>query len=711
MIEKDSINNHSGIFCFHLMIQYLKKSIDIQAVHHEFCPDGGDFTPISMIRAAKKLGLKAKEVSITPKRLSKYPTPFIAIDNEGRFFIVASIQDDAVLIQKAGEPPESIAVDELWEQWSGQSILITSRSLLSDSLTQFDLSWFVPVIVKYRKLFRDILIASFVLQLFALIIPLIFQVVMDKVLVHRAEITLNVLVVALVSISIFEVLLGGLRTYIFSHTTNRIDTELGSQLFRHLLKLPVIFFHSRPVGQVVARIRELENIRDFLTSSALTLVIDLFFSLIFIVAMFLYSPLLAWIVVGSIPLYVIISLMITPELRKRTEERFQRSAVNQSFLTESVTGIETLKSMAVEPQMSKRWEEQIAGYASASFRAMMLGMYGGQSVQLVSKLVTAFLMWRGAIEVINSQLSVGELIAFNMLSGQVAGPILRLAQLWQDFQQFRISMERLGDVINTPTEANTHLNQPSLPEIKGSIQLEDIVFRYNPASPEVFNHFNITIPAGQVVGIAGRSGSGKSTISKLIQRLYVPESGKIFIDGHNTALINPAWLRRQIGVVLQDNVLFHGSIRENIALAAPSADMDTIIHAAELAGAHDFICQLPQGYQTPLGERGVGLSGGQLQRLAIARALVTNPKILIFDEATSALDYESERIIQKNMSSIAESRTVIIIAHRLSTICACNRIIMIDKGNILEDGPHEELLNLQGHYANLWNIQAGNTDD
>ncbi|MGB1271429.1 MAG: type I secretion system permease/ATPase, partial [Endozoicomonas sp.] len=631
MEEKGSAIYHSGVFCLSLMFQYLKKPVDMQAIQHEFCPDGGDLTPISMVRAARKTGLKAREKRIKPSRISKYPLPLIAINTEGTFFIIAAIQGGNALIQKAGMPPTSIPLEDLLLEWQGHSVLITSRNRLPDTLNHFDLSWFVPVIVKYRKLFRDILIASFFLQLFALCVPLIFQVVMDKVLVHRAEMTLNVLVIALLCISVFEVVLGSLRTYVFTHTTNRVDIELGTQLFRHLLSLPILFFHSRPVGQVVARVRELENIRDFLTGSALTLVMDLFFSLIFIVVMFFYSQKLAWIVIGSIPFYVIISIWITPELRKRTEERFHRSAINQAFLTESLTGIETLKAMAVEPQMRERWEEQLAGYARASFRAVMLGTYGSQSVQLVSKVVTALLMWQGSIEVIHSVMTVGELIAFNMLSGQIAGPILRLAQLWQDFQQFRISMDRLGDVINTPPESEVNLQQPAMPDIKGSIHLDNVVFRYTPSGSEVLKQLSLNIPAGQLVGVAGRSGSGKSTISKLIQRLYIPESGKIFIDGHNTALLNPAWLRRQIGIVLQDNVLFTGSIRDNIALSVPAAEMESVIHAAELAGAHEFICQLPQGYHTELGERGVGLSGGQLQRLAIARALVNNPKIVIFD--------------------------------------------------------------------------------
>lgn len=705
MAEQEQQAPLPGLFCLAMLLQYLNKPVDIQLIRHEFCPEGGDLTPVSMVRAAKKLGIKAKELRIKPARLEKVHCPFIAIDDQYHFYIIAAVRDGKALTQKAGCPPETISLDKLLQSWDGQAICLTQRSLAGHAVPSFDLTWFIPVTVKFRSLFRDVLIASFFIQLFALLTPIIFQVVMDKVLVHRAEMTLNVLVIALLCISVFEVLLGGLRTYVFSHTTSRIDVELGTQLFRHLLRLPIAYFQSRPVGQIVARIRELENIRNFLASSALTLVIDLFFSLLFILVMFFYSTVMAWVVVASIPFYILISVLITPQLRYRTEEQFQRSAVNQAFLTESLTGIETLKSMAVEPQMQQRWEEQLAGYARASFKTIVTGVYGSQSVQLVSKIVTAILLWLGAQQVINGYMSIGELIAFNMLSGQVAAPVLRLAQLWQDFQQFRIAIAKLGDIINSPPEPESRQSLPAPDSLAGAIELRDVVFRYYPGGPSILSQISITIPAGQVLGIAGRSGSGKSTLTKLVQRLYLPEQGKVFIDGNNLSLMNPAWLRRQIGVVLQDNVLFNGSIFDNIALANPSLSMGQVVAAATLSGAHDFIIELPKGYNTPLGERGTGLSGGQLQRLAIARALVTNPRILIFDEATSALDYESEKVVQDNMRQICMGRTVIVIAHRLSTICDCDRIIVMDGGLVIEDGTHSELLAANGQYARLWSSQ------
>jgi ATP-binding cassette, subfamily B, bacterial HlyB/CyaB len=551
------------------------------------------------------------------------------------------------------------------------------------------------------------LVASFFLQLFALATPLIFQVIIDKVLVHRSMSTLDVLVVAFLAISIFETLLGALRTYVFSHTTNRIDVELGARLFRHLLALPIAYFQARRVGDSVARVRELENIRNFLTGSALTLTIDLFFTFVFLAVMFVYSSFLTWAVIASFPFYIAVSAVATPVFRRRLDEKFARGAENQAFLVESVTGIETLKSMAVEPQMQRRWEEQLAGYVTASFRVTNFGNIASQGIQLISKLTTGATLYLGARLVIDGDLSVGELVAFNMLAGRVSQPVLRLAQIWQDFQQARLSVARLGDILNTPAESTYSASRSSIPLINGSVKFDQVTFRYRIDGPEVISDVDFEVPAGQIVGIVGPSGSGKSTVAKLIQRMFVPESGRVQIDGVDLAVVDPAWLRRQIGVVLQDNILFNTSVRENIALADPAMSMDRVIEAATLAGAHDFILELPEGYDTVVGERGSSLSGGQRQRIAIARALVTNPRILIFDEATSALDYESEQIIQSNMRRIVEGRTAFIIAHRLSTVRRANRIITIEQGRIVEDGTHDELVRSGGRYAMLYRLQAG----
>ncbi|EJO7826093.1 enterohemolysin T1SS ABC transporter permease/ATPase EhxB, partial [Escherichia coli] len=551
----------------------------------------------------------------------------------------------------------------------------------------------------------EVLTVSAFIQFLALITPLFFQVVMDKVLVHRGFSTLNIITIAFIIVILFEVILTGARTYIFSHTTSRIDVELSAKLFRHLLALPVSYFENRRVGETVARVRELEQIRNFLTGQALTSVLDLFFSVIFFCVMWYYSPQLTLVILLSLPCYVIWSLFISPLLRRRLDDKFLRNAENQAFLVETVTAINTIKSMAVSPQMIATWDKQLAGYVASSFRVNLVAMTGQQGIQLIQKSVMVISLWMGAHLVISGEISIGQLIAFNMLAGQVIAPVIRLAHLWQDFQQVGISVERLGDVLNTPVEKKSGRN--ILPEIQGDIEFKNVRFRYSSDGNVILNNINLYISKGDVIGIVGRSGSGKSTLTKLLQRFYIPETGQILIDGHDLSLADPEWLRRQIGVVLQENILLNRSIIDNITLASPAVSMEQAIEAARLAGAHDFITELKEGYNTIVGEQGVGLSGGQRQRIAIARALVTNPRILIFDEATSALDYESENIIMKNMSRICKNRTVIIIAHRLSTVKNANRIIVMDNGFISEDGTHKELISKKDSlYAYLYQLQA-----
>jgi ATP-binding cassette, subfamily B, bacterial HlyB/CyaB len=660
-----------------------------------------------MIRCARDLGLKARAWRTNWSRLVRTPLPAIASLRDGGFMVLAKASGDKVLVQSPQTRPALMTREEFVAVWDGGLISMARRAGLADVARRFDITWFLGAIRKYRRLLGEVLVASFFLQLFGLISPLFFQVVIDKVLVHRSLSTLDVLVIGLLAISAFETVVAILRTYLFSHTTNRIDVELGARLFHHLLALPMAYFQARRVGDSVARVRELENIRNFLTSSALTLVIDLFFTFVFLAVMFFYAPMLTWIVLGSLPIYVAISGAVTPLFRRRLDEKFQRGAENQAFLVESVTGIETLKAMAVEPQMQRRWEEQLAGYVSASFRVLSLGNTASQVVQFVSKVVTASILYFGAKLVIDGSLSVGELVAFNILASRVSAPVLRLAQMWQDFHQARLSVQRLGDILNTTAESTYMPGRARLPAIQGGIRFDHVSFRYRLDGQQVLHDVTFDIPAGQTIGIVGPSGSGKSTFAKLVQRLYVPESGRVLVDGMDLALADPAWLRRQIGVVLQENVLFNRSVRDNIALADPAMPMERVVAAARLAGAHDFILELTEGYDTIVGERGSTLSGGQRQRIAIARALVTNPRILIFDEATSALDYESERIIQENMREIVKGRTVLVIAHRLSTVRAMDRIVTLEGGRVVEDGSHDALIKTGGRYASLHRLQAG----
>jgi len=695
----------TGLSCLVMLARFHALPVDGEQLGHEFRRPGQPFGQEEILLAGKKLGLSCKSITPVPERLANTPLPAMARDKDGAWFILAKFEGDKFLIQDPRvDRPEVISRDVFLARWSGQLILFTSRASLAGELAKFDFSWFIPAVVKYRRLLGEVLLVSFVLQLFALATPLFFQVVMDKVLVHRAFTTLDVIALGLLAVVTFEVVLSTLRTYVFAHTTSRIDVELGARLFRHLLALPLAYFQSRRVGDSVARVRELENIRSFLTGNAITVVLDLLFSFVFLAVMYYYSPALTLIVLASLPVYFLLSMVYTPVLRARLHEKFNRGAENQAFLVESISGIDTVKASAVEPQWTRKWDNQMAAYVSSSFRTATVSAIANGSITWVSKLVTVGIMYFGAKLVIEGKLSVGQLIAFNMLSGQVTNPIMRLAQLWTDFQQTAISVQRLGDILNTRTEIAG--SKTSLPPIKGQIDFDGIHFRYRPDAPEVIHGLSLSVRPGEVIGIVGRSGSGKSTLTKLVQRLYLPERGRILVDGIDIAMTDATSLRRQIGVVLQENVLFNRSIRENIALADPGIPLPVVMQAARMAGAHDFISELPEGYDTMVGEHGSTLSGGQRQRIAIARALITNPRILIFDEATSALDYESERIIQNNMQAICRGRTVLIIAHRLTAVRNANRIIVMDRGRIVEQGTHPELAaRPDGLYAHLFKMQ------
>jgi subfamily B ATP-binding cassette protein HlyB/CyaB len=519
-----------------------------------------------------------------------------------QFAILAKIENGQALVHDAAQGrPVSVPVDDLQARLTGRAIFITSRAQLAAELTRFDFTWFVPAIVKYRKLLAEALVASLFIQLFALLTPLFFQVVMDKVLVHKGISTLTVIALGLLAVVIFESILSALRNYVFAHTTSRIDVELGAQLFRHLLSLPLAYFEARRVGDSVARVRELENIRQFLTGQALTSIIDLAFTGVFLAVMLYYSPILTLIVALSIPAYIVLMMLAMPSFRKRLDEKFARGAENQSFLVESVTNLQTLKAGAVEPQAIRRWDEQLAGYVAASFRVTRLAVFAGEGIQLIQKLVTVGIMWLGAYQVIDGAMTVGALVAFNMLAGRVSQPVIRLAQLWQELQQTGISVARLGDILNTKPENATAGSRAQLPAIKGAIEFDQVRFRYRPDGSEILRGISFQLAAGEVLGLVGRSGSGKSTVAKLVQRLYVPERGRVLVDGVDLALADPAWLRRQIGVVLQENRLFARSVRENIALAEPGAPMGGVITAAKMAGAHEFILELPEGYDTIVG--------------------------------------------------------------------------------------------------------------
>ena len=703
---------NSGMLSLVIMARHHGIAVDEARLLHEF--GHKPFTEQVILRAAKRLGMTARVVKQEPERLDRTPLPAIASDKDGNFFIVIRYgyaQGDntnlKVVIQRPDSPTGQILeLAEFLDLWSGRFIFCISKATFMKDLGKFDFSWFIPAIVKYRKLLAEVMLISFAIQILGLITPLGMQVIMDKVLVNHAMKTLNVVAFGLLCGAFFENILTGIRTWVFAITCSKIDVELGARLYRHLISLPTSYFQSRRVGESVSRVRELENIRNFLTSNALSLVLDFFFSFVYAGVMVWYSFQLSMIVFASLPFYFLLSVGFTPLLRERIKAACESGARNQSFLVESLSGIDTVKSMAVEPRWVDTWEKQLAAYVTAALNTVAIGTVAMTGVSTVSRVASIAILWIGASQVVDGNISVGQLIAFTMMSGRLTDPILRIAQLWNSFQQVGVSMERMGDILNAPTE--TSGSKTRIPRLNGSIEFDQVSFRYRSDTPDIIRSVNVKIEPGQVIGIVGRSGSGKSTLTKLVQRLYSPDRGRVLIDGQDISIIDTTSLRHQLGVVLQENLLFTGTIRDNIALSNPALSIDPIIEAAKLAGAHEFICELPEGYDTGVGEHGNGLSGGQRQRIAIARTLISNPRILIFDEATSALDYESEQIIQENMRSICAGRTVLIIAHRLSAVRNADRILVMERGQVVEDGPHEALVNKPGGiYAHLYSLQFG----
>ncbi|MEM8810060.1 MAG: peptidase domain-containing ABC transporter [Cyanobacteria bacterium P01_G01_bin.38] len=594
------------------------------------------------------------------------------------------------------------------EIWGAEGEILMLEPTAETPQQRFGLSWFTPSLKKYKWILFEVFVASLFYQVFSLANPLMIQVIIDKVIVGNSTDTLHVLGFFLVVVAIFEAILGSLRTYLFVDTTNRIDMTLASQTIDHLLRLPLKYFDRRPVGELSSRVNELENIRQFLTGTALTVVLDAVFSLLYIVVMLFYSPMLTLVTLATIPLFVILTFFVSPIVRKQLRAKAEQNARTQSFLVEALSGIQTVKAQNIELNTRWKWQERYSRYVSDGFKTVLTSTTAGSASNFLNKLSALLVLWFGAFLVLDGQLTLGGLIAFRIISGYVTQPLLRLTQLWQNFQETALSLERLSDILDHPQEQEAEQrSQIPMPEVTGNVRYENIAFRFGASGPMQLINVNMEFPAGQFVGIVGQSGSGKSTMMKLLPRLYHPASGRILIDNYDINKVELYSLRRQIGIVPQDPLLFEGTIQENIALTNPEAETDDIIEAARIACAHDFIMDTGIGYNTRVGERGSSLSGGQRQRIAIARTILQNPRLLILDEATSALDFDTEAQVSINLMKWAKGRTVFFITHRLGALRNADKIVVMDKGAIVEDGTHEELIALKGRYYCL-HQQQGN---
>ncbi|MFM7219212.1 MAG: type I secretion system permease/ATPase [Nodosilinea sp.] len=695
--------------CFDMLSQYFKMPFRRDVIRRVLGDQQQRMGQLSLPicgSLGEMMGLKTQLVKVPVAAFQRLNTPCL-ISWQDSFAVLYETSDQAYIL---GDPevglirrtPQSFA--DAWGE-SGEVLLLEPTRETPQQ--RFGLQWFWPSIQKYRWVLLEVFVASFFVQLFGLANPLMVQIIIDKVIVQNSIDTLQVLGIFLVIVAVFEALLTSLRTYLFVDTTNRIDMALGTEIIDHLFRLPLRYFDRRPVGELSSRINELENIRQFLTGTALTVVLDAVFSVVYIVVMFIYSWLLTLVALATIPLFVVLTVLVSPIVRHQLRVKAERNAATQALLVESLSGIQTVKAQNIELKTRWQWQERYAEYVSAGFKNVLTSTTANSASNFLNKLSALLVLWVGAYLVLRGELTLGQLIAFRIISGYVTAPILRLAQLWQNFQETALSLERLSDIIDHPQETDAHdVHQIPMPEVMGRVVFENVSFRFGPSGPMQLLNINLDFPVGSFIGIVGQSGSGKSTLMKLLPRLYEVESGRILIDNYDISKVELHSLRRQIGIVPQDSLLFEGTIQDNISLTNPNAEANAIITAAKIACCHDFIMELPLGYNTRVGERGSTLSGGQRQRIAIARTILQNPRLLILDEATSALDYDTEHQVSVNLMEWAEGRTVFFITHRLNTIKHADQILVMDQGSAVELGTHQELMALQGRYYTLYQQQS-----
>ena len=697
----------SGVACFQMLSKYFGMPFRKEVIKRVLSEQLERTPSLSLPLCggvSELMGLSPQLINIPATSLTRLEGPCLV-----------TWQDSLAIIYELSEQELVIAVPEIGvrrykpedfiETWGEEGEVLLLKKTKDTPQQRFGLNWFYPALQKYKRVLIEVFVASFFVQLFQLANPLMIQVIIDKVISQNSPDTLWWLVGFLVTINVFEALLTTLRTYLFVDTTNRIDLSLGSEIIDHLLRLPLRYFERRPVGEISTRVNELEKIRQFLTGTALTVVLDCVFSVLYVLVMLAYSPLLTAVSLAIIPVFIGLTLIFSPTIRRQLRTKAERNAETQSYLVEVLTGIQTVKAQNIELRSRWKWQERYARYISTGFKTVITSTLAKSASDFLNKLSRVIIIGMGAYLVLEGKLTLGQLIAFRIIAGYVTSPVMRLATLWQNFQETALSLERLADIVDHPEEGEQDRNNIPMPAIRGRVKYDNLSFRFKTSGPLQLKNVTTEFDPGTFVAIVGESGAGKSTMTKLLSRLYEPEGGRILVDGYDINRVELYSLRRQIGVVPQETLLFEGTILDNIALTNPDATTEEIIAAAQIAAAHDFIMTLPNGYNTRVGERGSALSGGQRQRIAIARTILQAPAMMVLDEATSALDFATEQEVSRNLKEALKGRTVFFITHRLGTIKNADTIVMMDSGSIVERGTHEELMALKGRYCYLYQQQ------
>lgn len=659
-----------------------------------------------VLKALKPYKYRGTILTPAPEELKTVPVPAVIGFKNGKYAMLGVNSDESVFfMDPEKDRPVAMPTSVFLKVWSGEVLILKPKLTLQEIIRRYNLEWFYSVILHYKKYFGEVLLASLFIQSMGILLPLFTQVIIDKVIGNQGMSTLTVLGISMMLLALVQAVLNAARTYVMNFTTTKLDAILGARIFRHLISLPAPYYEHRKVGETMMRVNFVSGIREFLTGQTITTVLDVLFSVVFVAVMFYYSVSLTLISLIIVPLFAVQIFWAMPIYWRKMRAAMGAMMVRRNFLVEAVTGMQTVKALAIEPQFMRKWVKFVGRHIGLNFEMDAFNLAVSSTSQVIQTVSTLVILWFGGYMVMRGEFTLGQLIAYQMIAGQAVRPLVELFTMWPQVQRMVIGLHMIGDIIHSRIEPVLRPSPAGLLVIRGDIEVKDVTFRYRLDLPPAVEHVSFSIKAGEKIGIVGRSGSGKSTMASLLQKIYFPDEGEITVDGTNLREADYPWLRHQMGVVMQDNYLFDGSIRDNIAAGKPAAPMAEVIRAAKLAGAHDFILELDEGYDTKVGERGAGLSGGQRQRIAIARALMTDPRILIFDEATSALDYESERIVMKNLEKIAGDRTMVIIAHRMVTVEKCDRIIVMDHGHVAEQGSHAELMALGGIYRNLYELQ------